>query len=101
MFVSYALVSATDAVLYTNPSKVTPPVAEHLKEGCVVVRPYDQLVADIKTKASTGTKVAMDLTRVGVGGWQGRQKAARHTGGGGRGGTGVGLGLGVLTRCLQ
>jgi hypothetical protein len=68
VFVSYALVSASDAVLYTNPSKVTPPVAEHLKEGGVVVRPYDQLVADIKAKASTGTKIAMDLTKVGC--WQ-------------------------------
>jgi hypothetical protein len=31
VFVSYALVSVTDAVLYSNPEKVTPAVAEHLK----------------------------------------------------------------------
>lgn len=76
VFVSYALVSASDAVLYTNPSKVTPPVAEHLKEGGVVVRPYDQLVADIKAKASTGTKIAMDLTKMSYAVYQAADKAA-------------------------
>jgi hypothetical protein len=61
----------TDAVLYTNPAKVTPPVAAQLKEGGVVVRPYEQLVADIKAKAASGTKIAMDLSRVSEGGEQG------------------------------
>jgi acetyl esterase/lipase len=73
VFVSYAVVSLTDAVLYTNPGKVTPAVAAHLQEGGVVVRPYDQLVPDIKAKAAQGTKIAMDLARVSVfvggGGW--------------------------------
>lgn len=64
VFVSYALVSLTDAVLYTNPSKVTPEVAAQLQEGGVVVRPYDALVADVKGKAAQGTKIAMDLARV-------------------------------------
>lgn len=56
----------TDAVLYTNPSKLTPPVSAQLQEAGVVVRPYDQLVPDIKSKATQGTKIAMDLARVGV-----------------------------------
>ena len=72
VFVSYALVSLTDAVLYTNPAKVTPPVAAQLKDGGVVVRPYEQLVPDIKAKAGQGTKIAMDLARV-------RDAPALHT----------------------
>lgn len=64
MFVSYALVSLTDAVLYTNPAKVTPEVAAHLKEGGVSVKPYEQLVADIKAKATAKAKVAMDMSKV-------------------------------------
>jgi hypothetical protein len=41
-------------------------VAAQLKEGGVVVRPYGQLVPDIKAKAGQGTKIAMDLARVNV-----------------------------------
>jgi cytochrome c5 len=64
VFVSYALVSLTDAVLYTNPEKVTPAVAEHLKAGGVVVRAYDQLVADVKAKAAAKARIAMDMSKV-------------------------------------
>jgi hypothetical protein len=64
VFVSYALVSLTDAVLYTNPEKVTPAVAEHLKFGGVVVRPYEQLVADVKAKAAAKACIAMDMSKV-------------------------------------
>lgn len=64
VFVSYALVSLTDAVLYTNPKKVTPEVAAHLKEGGVVVKPYEQLVSDIRAKAAAKAKIAMDMSKV-------------------------------------
>lgn len=76
VFVSYALVSMTDAVLYTNPAKVTPPVAAQLKEGGVVVRPYEQLVADIKAKAASGTKIAMDLSRISYAVYQAAEESA-------------------------
>jgi hypothetical protein len=66
VFVSYALVSLTDAVLYTNPEKVTPAVAEHLKAGGVVVRPYEQLVADVKAKAAAKARIAMDMSKVSI-----------------------------------
>lgn len=90
VFVSYAVVSLSDAVLYTNPSKVTPPVSALLKEGGVVVRPYEQLVPDIKATAAQGTKVAMDLARVshavymaaeeaGAAGSRGRKRTADDT----------------------
>lgn len=79
VFVSYAVVSLSDAVLYTNPAKVTPPVAALLKEGGVVVRPYAQLVPDIKATAAQGTKVAMDLARVSA--WR-RGGRGEDTGGG-------------------
>ena len=64
VFVSYALVTLTEAVLYTNPGKVTPAVSDHLKSSGVTVRPYDQLVPDIKARAAQQAKIAMDLNRV-------------------------------------
>uniref|UniRef100_A0A383V906 Uncharacterized protein n=1 Tax=Tetradesmus obliquus TaxID=3088 RepID=A0A383V906_TETOB len=76
VFVSYALVSLTDAVLYTNPEKVTPAVAEHLKAGGVVVRPYEQLVADVKAKASAKARIAMDMSKVSYAVFQAAEEAA-------------------------
>jgi hypothetical protein len=77
VFVSYALVSLTDAVLYTNPEKVTPAVAEHLKAGGVALRPYDQLVADVKAKAAGKARIAMDMSKVSVGVWRCRTQDVR------------------------
>jgi len=37
VFVSYALVTASEAVLYTDPRKISEEVAAHLKEGGVEV----------------------------------------------------------------
>ncbi|KAF6262047.1 peptidase M24, structural domain-containing protein [Scenedesmus sp. NREL 46B-D3] len=76
VFVSYALVSLTDAVLYTNPEKVPPTVAEHLKAGGVAVRPYEQLVADVKAKAAAKACIAMDLSKVSYAVYQAAEEAA-------------------------
>lgn len=56
--------SLTDAVLYTTPEKVTPDVAEHLREGGVTVKPYEQLVSDVRAKAAAKAKIAMDFSKV-------------------------------------
>eukprot|EP00879_Flechtneria_rotunda_P015989 GHRR01016722.1.p1 GENE.GHRR01016722.1~~GHRR01016722.1.p1 ORF type:complete len:698 (+),score=235.84 GHRR01016722.1:303-2396(+) len=76
VFVSYALVSMTDAVLYTNPAKVPPPVADHLKEGGVIVRPYDSLVPDVRSKASGKAIIAMDFSKVSYAVYQAAEEAA-------------------------
>lgn len=64
VFVSYALVARDGAVLYTNPAKVTPTVAEHLAAGGVVVKPYDALLGDVRARASAKARIAMDLSKV-------------------------------------
>jgi Xaa-Pro aminopeptidase len=66
VFASYAVVGLKDAVLYTNPAKVTPAVQAHLKEAGVAVKPYDALVGDVKSTAAAKGKVAMDLSKVRV-----------------------------------
>jgi hypothetical protein len=38
--------------------------AEHLKAGGVVLRPYEQLVADVKAKATAKARIAMDMSKV-------------------------------------
>ncbi|KIY93943.1 X-Pro aminopeptidase, partial [Monoraphidium neglectum] len=63
VFVAYAMVTGEGASLYTDPRKITPEVADHLKEGGVEVRPYDSLVADVSALAAAGTPIAMDFTR--------------------------------------
>lgn len=64
VFLSYALVTADGAALYVDPAKVGPPAAAALAEAGVEVKAYEQLLADVKTLASSGVKLWMDPARV-------------------------------------
>lgn len=48
VFVSYLLLSSTDATLYVNPDKLTPQVVDYLKAEGVGVKPYEQVVKGLK-----------------------------------------------------
>ncbi|ORZ41168.1 peptidase M24, structural domain-containing protein [Catenaria anguillulae PL171] len=47
VFFAYALVSATEAVLWIDQAKITPAILAHLAKGAVAVRPYESVVADL------------------------------------------------------
>ncbi len=66
VFVSYALVSTKDAVLYTDPAKIGPEAAAQLAAGGVVVKPYSAVVADVRARAAAREVLAMDYSKVGV-----------------------------------
>ncbi|KAI8470117.1 MAG: hypothetical protein J3K34DRAFT_459008 [Monoraphidium minutum] len=76
VFVSYAMVTADGAALYTDPRKVSAEVAAHLKEGGVEVRPYDALVSDVSALAAAGMPIAMDFARVSYAVYQAATEAA-------------------------
>ena len=48
VFVSYLLLSSTDATLFVNPDKLTPQVVDYLKAEGVGVKPYEQVVKGLK-----------------------------------------------------
>ena len=48
VFVSYLLLSSTDATLYVNPDKLTSQVVDYLKAEGVGVKPYEQVVKGLK-----------------------------------------------------
>ena len=48
VFVSYLLLSSTDATLYVNPDKLTSQVVDYLKTEGVGVKPYEQVVKGLK-----------------------------------------------------
>lgn len=48
MFFSYAIVKASEAILYLDSNKVTDEVKAHLNESSVILKPYKQFFADIK-----------------------------------------------------
>lgn len=48
VFVSYLLLSSTDATLFVNPDKLTSQVVDYLKAEGVGVKPYEQVVKGLK-----------------------------------------------------
>ncbi|KAI8366488.1 peptidase M24, structural domain-containing protein [Choanephora cucurbitarum] len=48
VFFSYAIVKASEAILYLDSDKVTDEVKAHLDESSVILKPYKQFFADIK-----------------------------------------------------
>ncbi len=48
VFVSYLLLSSTDATLFVNPDKLTPQVVDYLRTEGVGVKPYEQVVKGLK-----------------------------------------------------
>lgn len=48
VFVSYLLLSSTDATLFVNPDKLTSQVVDYLKVEGVGVKPYEQVVKGLK-----------------------------------------------------
>ncbi|KAI9188683.1 hypothetical protein H9P43_000104 [Blastocladiella emersonii ATCC 22665] len=64
VFFAYALVSADDAVLWVDPTKLTPDVFSHLADGLVKVQPYHAIFDDLASvhaaKAAPGTKFVID-----------------------------------------
>ncbi|KAI8071511.1 Creatinase/aminopeptidase [Gongronella butleri] len=52
VFMSYALVTENDAILYVNPEKVTQEVREHLGEH-VILKPYGDFLAEVAALKST------------------------------------------------
>ena len=50
--------------------QVTEEVAAHLKEGGVVVKPYDAMLDDVRQLASSGQKLWADPAKVSSGGLQ-------------------------------
>ncbi|KAL7483195.1 hypothetical protein ACHAW6_008849 [Cyclotella cf. meneghiniana] len=64
--IAYATVSHDEVTLYCDQEKVQPnEVSAHLTEAKVTVKPYDQIVSDIKYHISSNTrnKVWLDSTR--------------------------------------
>ncbi|GIL92401.1 hypothetical protein Vretimale_6469 [Volvox reticuliferus] len=77
---SYALITADSAALYVDPTKVVPPVAEHLAASGVQVKPYDGLLADVADIAESGGRLWMDPARVSYAVYQAAKKAAAAAG---------------------
>ena len=47
VFISYLLVRKEDAILYVNPSQVTPAVSSYLRENHILQRPYEKIGNDL------------------------------------------------------
>lgn len=64
--IAYATITNDDVSLYCDPEKVaTSEVSDHLKEGGVTIKPYDDIVSDIKSHVSVAkrNKVWLDISR--------------------------------------
>lgn len=63
---SLALVSACDDERLLHGSQVTEEVAAHLKDGGVAVKPYEAMLDDVRTLASSGLKLWTDPAKVSM-----------------------------------
>lgn len=62
--IAYAIIDSSGAVLYCDPAKIVgTEVAEHLEKGGVVVRPYDDMIPDLKAVEGA---VWLDTTRANL-----------------------------------
>lgn len=64
VFISYVIVTTTDATLFVDPAKVGPEVAAHLAEAGVEVKPYEEAFTAVRTLAAQGIKIWMDPGKV-------------------------------------
>ncbi|CAM6120396.1 unnamed protein product [Calypogeia fissa] len=63
---AYIIVQLESATLFVDESKVTKEVAEYLSEASVNVKPYEDLVSEIKRVALDGHKLWLDPSKVSV-----------------------------------
>jgi Xaa-Pro aminopeptidase len=63
---SYVLVGENDATFYVDVDKVTPEVKAHLDEAGVAIKPYEEMSVDVRTAASQGNKLWMDVDHVSI-----------------------------------
>lgn len=64
VFLSYALITQTNATLFVDASKITAAVKAHLDTGKVTVKPYDDAFKAVSELASKGNKIWMDPNKV-------------------------------------
>ncbi|KAK9856848.1 hypothetical protein WJX84_010209 [Apatococcus fuscideae] len=60
VFVSYLLISPAGTALYVDPQKITPEVGAHLKECSVASKPYEDLLKDVQSLASSKKRLWID-----------------------------------------
>uniref|UniRef100_A0A7N1A5F9 Metallopeptidase M24 family protein n=1 Tax=Kalanchoe fedtschenkoi TaxID=63787 RepID=A0A7N1A5F9_KALFE len=60
VFYAYLVVNINGAFLFTENSKVTPEVMDHLKSAKVELRPYDSILSEIESLAVQGVNLWMD-----------------------------------------
>ncbi|CAM8928443.1 unnamed protein product [Rhodiola kirilowii] len=60
VFYAYLVVDINGALLFTEKSKVTPEVMDHLKSANVELRPYDLILSEIESLAAKGANLWLD-----------------------------------------
>lgn len=64
VFLSYALITDKEAILYVDGAKVDDAAKKHLDEAGVTVKAYEQAFKDVSDLASKGNRIWMDPSKV-------------------------------------